>query len=183
MTRFKRTIMKRCRDKGGAQEGSLHRQGEGVSGQSGEGEGIDQYEKVGRHVQGIEEHRERLDGARLRERFRQIPGWQCHSHRHRGSIYSDLSSGNATLSIKHTDRVELLCVAHRSLFRPQCQNLVRLCELAVQKCCALNRISLLTTYDTQEQIARLAELKESLATHRISFNFSFSETLHDRQIS
>jgi len=67
----------------------------------------------------------------------------------------------------------------------QCQNLVRLCELAVQKCCALTRISLLTTYDSEEfhQIARLAELKESLASHNISFSFSFSETLHDRQIT
>ncbi|TGZ54038.1 MIT domain-containing protein 1-like [Temnothorax curvispinosus] len=67
----------------------------------------------------------------------------------------------------------------------QCQNLVRLCELAIQKCCALSRISLLTTFDSEEsqQISRLAELKESLASHRISFDFSFSETLHDRQIT
>ncbi|XP_011647452.1 MIT domain-containing protein 1-like [Pogonomyrmex barbatus] len=67
----------------------------------------------------------------------------------------------------------------------QCQNLVRLCELAVQKCSALSKISLLTTYDENEsnQISRLAELKESLASHNISFDFSFSETLHDRQIT
>lgn len=67
----------------------------------------------------------------------------------------------------------------------QCQNLVRLCELAVQKCCALSRISLLTTYESEEsnQIVRLAELKESLASRKISFDFSFSETLHDRQIT
>lgn len=68
----------------------------------------------------------------------------------------------------------------------QCQNLVRLCELAVQKCCALSRISLLTTYELSEesnQITRLAELKESLASRKISFDFSFSETLHDRQIT
>ncbi|KAM0734360.1 MIT domain-containing protein 1 [Formica fusca] len=70
----------------------------------------------------------------------------------------------------------------------QCQNLVRLCELAVQKCCALTRISLLTTYEPEEsnqinQITRLAELKESLASRKISFDFSFSETLHDRQIT
>ncbi|EFN85504.1 MIT domain-containing protein 1 [Harpegnathos saltator] len=67
----------------------------------------------------------------------------------------------------------------------QCQNLVRLCELAVQKCCKLSRISLLTTYDIEDnnQITRLAELKESLASRKISFDFSFSETLHDRKIS
>lgn len=66
----------------------------------------------------------------------------------------------------------------------QCQNLVRLCELAVQKCSALTRISLLTTYDSEEstQITRLAELKESLTSHNVSFDFSFSTTLHDRQI-
>ncbi|EZA50921.1 hypothetical protein DMN91_012811 [Ooceraea biroi] len=67
----------------------------------------------------------------------------------------------------------------------QCQNLVRFCELAVQKCCALSKISLLTTYDSEDsnQVARLAELKESLASHQISFDLSFSETLHDRQIT
>ncbi|XP_036139370.1 MIT domain-containing protein 1 [Monomorium pharaonis] len=69
----------------------------------------------------------------------------------------------------------------------QCQNLVRLCELAVQKCSALTSISLLTTciaeeHNGQEQITRLAELKESLANRNIAFDFSFSETLHDRQI-
>ncbi|XP_032671487.1 MIT domain-containing protein 1-like isoform X2 [Odontomachus brunneus] len=66
----------------------------------------------------------------------------------------------------------------------QCQNLVRLCELAVQKCCTLSRISLLTTYDSENtnQIIRLAELKESLMSRKISFDFSFSETLHDRKI-
>ncbi|KAL0109918.1 hypothetical protein PUN28_013514 [Cardiocondyla obscurior] len=67
----------------------------------------------------------------------------------------------------------------------QCQNLVRLCELIVQKCRVLTRISLLTTYEQQEaeQISRLAELKESLASRNISFNFSFNEELHDRQIT
>ncbi|XP_011871348.1 PREDICTED: MIT domain-containing protein 1-like isoform X2 [Vollenhovia emeryi] len=66
----------------------------------------------------------------------------------------------------------------------QCQNLVRLCELAVRKCRTLSRISLITTYDAKElqQVTRLAELKESLASRNIAFDFSFSETLHDRQI-
>ena len=68
----------------------------------------------------------------------------------------------------------------------QCQNLVRLCELAVTKCHALSRISLVTTLDTDDrknQIARLEELKQSLSSHLISFEFQFSDTLHDRQIS
>ncbi|XP_034196240.1 MIT domain-containing protein 1-like isoform X1 [Osmia lignaria lignaria] len=67
----------------------------------------------------------------------------------------------------------------------QCQNLVRLCELAVRKCHALSKISLVTTLDTDDkknQIARLEELKKSLTSHLISFEFKFSDTLHDRQI-
>lgn len=68
----------------------------------------------------------------------------------------------------------------------QCQNLVRLCELAVAKCHTLSKISLITTLDTEDkknQIARLQELKQSLTSHAITFEFIFSDTLHDRQIS
>ncbi|XP_031370313.1 MIT domain-containing protein 1 [Apis dorsata] len=67
----------------------------------------------------------------------------------------------------------------------QCQNFVRLCELAVRKCHALSKISLVTTLDPDDkknQIARLNELKQSLSSHLISFEFKFSDTLHDRQI-
>lgn len=67
----------------------------------------------------------------------------------------------------------------------QCQNLVRLCELAVKKCHALSKIFLITTLDPEDkknQIARLEELKQSLSSHLISFEFNFSDTLHDRQI-
>ncbi|XP_003703406.1 MIT domain-containing protein 1-like [Megachile rotundata] len=67
----------------------------------------------------------------------------------------------------------------------QCQNLVRLCELAVKKCHALSKISLVTTVDVDDrknQKARLEELKQSLMSHLISFEFQFSDTLHDRQI-
>lgn len=63
---------------------------------------------------------------------------------------------------------------------------MRLCELAVRKCHALSRISLVTTLDADDrknQIARLEELKQSLSSHLISFEFQFSDTLHDRQIS
>lgn len=68
----------------------------------------------------------------------------------------------------------------------QCQNLVRLCEFAVTKCHALSTISLVTTLDgddRQHQIARLEELKQSLMSHLIRFEFTFSDTLHDRQIA
>ncbi|XP_076249748.1 MIT domain-containing protein 1-like isoform X2 [Calliopsis andreniformis] len=68
----------------------------------------------------------------------------------------------------------------------QCQNLVRLCELAVRKCHALSKMSLVTTEDTEDkkgQIGRLEELKKSLTAHLISFEIKFSDTLHDRQIS
>lgn len=67
----------------------------------------------------------------------------------------------------------------------QCQNLVRLCELVVQKCSSLSNISLLTTSDSEDsssQVSRLDELKQSLKSHRISLKITFSETLHDRQI-
>lgn len=66
----------------------------------------------------------------------------------------------------------------------QCQNLVRLCELAVTKCNALSRISLITTLDPvdKEQVKRLDSVKQSLREHSISFDYEFSETLHDRQI-
>ncbi|XP_017793718.1 PREDICTED: MIT domain-containing protein 1-like [Habropoda laboriosa] len=67
----------------------------------------------------------------------------------------------------------------------QCQNLVRFCELAVKKCHTLSKISLITTSDPEDkknQIARLEELKQSLSSHLIFFQYSFSDTLHDRQI-
>ncbi|XP_017883289.1 MIT domain-containing protein 1-like [Ceratina calcarata] len=67
----------------------------------------------------------------------------------------------------------------------QCQNLLRFCELAVRKCPALSKISLITTIDSDDknnQITRLEELKESLSSHLISFDVKFSDTLHDRQI-
>ncbi|KAG7187974.1 hypothetical protein KM043_013930 [Ampulex compressa] len=67
----------------------------------------------------------------------------------------------------------------------QCQNLVRLCELAVQRCRSLSKITLITTTDSNDekhQKKRLMELKMSLASNLITFEFSFSETLHDRQV-
>ncbi|XP_076227872.1 MIT domain-containing protein 1-like isoform X2 [Nomia melanderi] len=67
----------------------------------------------------------------------------------------------------------------------QCQNFVRFCELAVRKCHALSKITLVTTFDPEDrknQITRLEELRKSLLSKLISFNISFSDTLHDRQI-
>lgn len=67
----------------------------------------------------------------------------------------------------------------------QCQNLVRLCELAVQKCHSLSKISLTTTCDPEDfknQSKRLEELKHSLESNLISFEITYSDTLHDRQI-
>lgn len=64
--------------------------------------------------------------------------------------------------------------------------MVRLCELLVQRCSALSRISLLTTYDPEDgskQLERLNELKDSLDSRNVNFDISFSETLHDRQIT
>ncbi|XP_015119703.1 MIT domain-containing protein 1 [Diachasma alloeum] len=68
----------------------------------------------------------------------------------------------------------------------QCLNLVRLCELAVQKCTSLSRVSLITTQDPEDgknQMKRLDELRQSLAGRLVKFEVEFSDTLHDRQIS
>lgn len=67
----------------------------------------------------------------------------------------------------------------------QCQNLVRLCELGVLKCRSLSHVTLVTTQDPDDrkgQISRLQELKLSLGMRQISFEFTFSPTLHDRQV-
>ncbi|CAL7944995.1 unnamed protein product [Xylocopa violacea] len=67
----------------------------------------------------------------------------------------------------------------------QCQNLVRLCELAVRKCSELSKILLVTTLDPNDkynQIKRLQELGDSLSSRLINFEFQFSDSLHDRQI-
>lgn len=67
----------------------------------------------------------------------------------------------------------------------QCMNLLRLCELAVQKCTSLSKVSLITTKDPNDesQIKRLEELRQSLAGRLVTFEVEFSDTLHDRQIS
>ncbi|XP_015607699.1 MIT domain-containing protein 1-like [Cephus cinctus] len=68
----------------------------------------------------------------------------------------------------------------------QCQNLVRLCELAVQMCKSLSRVTLITTRhpdDAKNQLARLMELKGNMQSRLITFEFSFSDTLHDRKIT
>ncbi|XP_011501984.1 PREDICTED: MIT domain-containing protein 1-like [Ceratosolen solmsi marchali] len=68
----------------------------------------------------------------------------------------------------------------------QCQNFLRFCELAVQKCQSLSKISLTTTSEKNkksEQLEWLEQLKTSLADHLVTLDVQFSETLHDRQIS
>ncbi|XP_076748956.1 MIT domain-containing protein 1-like [Xylocopa sonorina] len=67
----------------------------------------------------------------------------------------------------------------------QCQNLVRLCELAVRKCHELSKISLVTTHDSTDKSNQrmwLEELQDSLWNHYIRFEFQFSDSLHDRQV-
>lgn len=70
-------------------------------------------------------------------------------------------------------------------FKLQCQNFLRFCELAVQKCQSLSKILLLTTPDPNDkaaQMTRFEELKKSLAGRLVTFDVKFSDTLHDRQI-
>lgn len=68
----------------------------------------------------------------------------------------------------------------------KCLNLVRLCELVVHKCQTISKISLVTTKDIEDgksQSTLFIELKKSLASQLINFEVTFSDTLHDRQIS
>lgn len=68
----------------------------------------------------------------------------------------------------------------------QCQNFVRFCELAVQRCQALSKIILTTTSDPNDktgQKSRLDELKKSLSNRLVTLDIKFSDTLHDRQIT
>jgi len=67
----------------------------------------------------------------------------------------------------------------------QIQNLVRFCEMVVRDSRA-NQIELVTGFDLEFQKEAIAEklalLQASLAEHGVKFTFSFSETLHDREV-
>ncbi len=67
----------------------------------------------------------------------------------------------------------------------QIQNLVRFCEMVVRDSRA-NQIELVTGFDLEfqkEAIAeKLAKLQSSLAENGVKFTFSFSDTLHDREV-
>ena len=67
----------------------------------------------------------------------------------------------------------------------QIQNLVRLCEVAV-KTGSVKQIDVLTGFDSQDQQAEAQErfelLQESLKQVGIHFKWTFSETLHDREV-
>ncbi|XP_044742637.1 MIT domain-containing protein 1-like [Chrysoperla carnea] len=68
----------------------------------------------------------------------------------------------------------------------QCQNLLRFCELAVKKCSNLKKIILLTTEDpdnTREQVEWFHLIGKGLHKYNIVFHHTFSESLHDRQIT
>ncbi|KAJ9578977.1 hypothetical protein L9F63_024916 [Diploptera punctata] len=66
----------------------------------------------------------------------------------------------------------------------QCQNFIRLCELAVKSCSNLKTITLLTSSDKsgKDQMQWLETIRENLLRFRINLNITFSSTLHDRQI-
>jgi len=66
----------------------------------------------------------------------------------------------------------------------QIVNFLRFCELCVKKCDNLKSIELLTTSDNneKEQEAKLTELKNSLKQRSIELTWSFSTSLHDREV-
>ncbi|KAI6653185.1 MIT domain-containing protein 1 isoform X1 [Oopsacas minuta] len=67
----------------------------------------------------------------------------------------------------------------------QVMNLVKLCELLIHKT-SVKQITVVTTRDQEErekdQLIRLADLKSDLSSHGITLEYSFSTTLHDREI-
>lgn len=67
----------------------------------------------------------------------------------------------------------------------QCQNLVRFCELLVDKCPNLKYINLNTTKDTEnsEQRKWLDDLVNDLKKYNVVLNVIYSATLHDREIT
>ncbi|KAF8562384.1 hypothetical protein P879_08714 [Paragonimus westermani] len=67
----------------------------------------------------------------------------------------------------------------------QIENFSHFCEILVQSQSPIRKLHLVTGKDTQqtkEQSEKFTILKSDLAKHRISFDWSFSDTLHDREI-
>lgn len=66
-------------------------------------------------------------------------------------------------------------------------NLLRFCEVVVKSQCSVKEIRLLTGRDDypdaqMQQQQKLNQLKKSLLSHGIEFNWSFHDSLHDREI-
>lgn len=66
----------------------------------------------------------------------------------------------------------------------QCQNFVRLMEMAVKKCENLKEVKLITGQDNgqTDQSKWLEDIRRDLENYRICLRVEFSKTLHDRQI-
>jgi len=69
----------------------------------------------------------------------------------------------------------------------QILNLLRLCELLVKKCKSLSVINVITSREpnpgqANEQAAKFGDLTRELSSRNVELNFSYSETLHDREI-
>jgi len=67
----------------------------------------------------------------------------------------------------------------------QVVNFLRCCELLVKKCCKLRKIQLKTSRDVNnqdEQEKKFVELQTSLSKSNIRLEYTFSSTLHDREI-
>ncbi|KAM8820245.1 MIT domain-containing protein 1 [Eudromia elegans] len=68
----------------------------------------------------------------------------------------------------------------------QLYNFLRFCEMLVKGPCKVKTIHLLTSCDEgsgkNQQISGLEEIKQSLRTHGVTLNISFSSSIHDREI-
>ncbi|XP_031352648.1 MIT domain-containing protein 1-like [Photinus pyralis] len=65
----------------------------------------------------------------------------------------------------------------------QCQNLVRFSELVVKKCTQVRFIELITVNSGAEQAKWLNEVQNSLLQRKVNLKITYSDTLHDRQIT
>ncbi|RVE42806.1 hypothetical protein evm_012542 [Chilo suppressalis] len=67
----------------------------------------------------------------------------------------------------------------------QCQNFLRLCELAVRSCNNLRHIQLVTSKDNKSESDQrdwFSNLSNDLYKYKVKLIVQYSETLHDRQI-
>lgn len=100
--------------------------------------------------------------------------------------YGDIGNSYESLFGAYFQGAKVVVVEDSYIRMPhQIGNFIRFCEMLVHVG-TINQVDLVTTADNQEQkatiISRFEELGDSLRDHGITFNYMFSDTLHDREI-